>query len=502
MWIYFQVVLRRWYVWVLTTIIAVIVAAVGFAQSPDVYTARTKLLILPYVTDRPDYATFEYFERLARTYTEILSSTVTRAEAKDRLGVEELPGYRAYTISDTSLLEISVTDEDPLLAQEAANMLATILVERGQSQYLSNLDVLGENLGAQVAQYEAEIDELIREEARLLDEIPRDDIRIAEVGRTLGARQETYNRLLSSYNQALIAEVFQASLITIFEPAFLPDEPAGPGSLLVLVGGAGLGFLGGVGLAFVLETIYPRLYSARQIEEALNAEIIGKIPRIPRKHQSNVFGNDVVVAEAFRRLRTNILACYPEQARHRSLMVTSAQPDDGKSVVAVNLAIALASTFERVCLIDADIRRASIHRLLGIVNDAGLCDVLAGDVRHEDAVKRTARLPGLHVLSAGHCHNSVEEPLNPLRLRGLMETLNETYDFVVIDSAPILAVTDASIVAPLVDGYIMMVPHNADMRPMTQARESISMVSANLFGVVINRAPRDRTASWTRRYRS
>ncbi|MGE5674976.1 MAG: CpsD/CapB family tyrosine-protein kinase [Mycobacterium leprae] len=189
-------------------------------------------------------------------------------------------------------------------------------------------------------------------------------------------------------------------------------------------------------------------------------------------------------SEAFRVLRTNLQFMGLDKPL-KSIMVTSATPSEGKSTVAANLAVAFAQAGSRVCLVDADLRRPMVAKTLGLTNYAGLTTALISQEGLEGHLQETD-IPGLTVLASGPVPPNPAELLATKRMNTLLAQLEEQFDMVIVDSAPVLAVTDAAVVAPKVGGTLLVV--RAGQTPRQEARlakEALEAVKANVLGVVL-----------------
>lgn len=497
--VYLQILLKRWLIILLIPLVAVGVVTYATMQATPVYRATSKLLVIPFGIGRPDYGTYLYFEQVTNTLATILNTATVIEEAKEQLGVERLPTFTADVIPRTDLFEISVTHSDPELAQRTSLTLATILVERARSQYGANLDSIESTLGTRVQELEREISDLSRERAQLMNEIPLDTVRVAEIDRSMASRQRTYELLLASYSQALVAQTAQSNLVSLFEPATLPSSPSGSRPVLAQVGAAVGGLVAGVALAFILENLNPRMYSETQIEQIVGARVIVRIPRIRKRFRGNVFEGDIVATESFRRLRTSVLSCLQGVA-HQSVLIVSSQPDTGKSVIAANLAAAIAYNGHSVLLIDTDIRKPTLHRILGLHNECGLSSILNDEMELAQVLQVT-NIPGLYVMTAGPYVPNAAELLGSTHMHEMIDYLHAHYDFVVIDSASIVAVSDASILAPLVGGVVFVVNADSDRRMTETARQEMEKVQLNLMGVVVNGVRHGKNEGMTARYK-
>jgi capsular exopolysaccharide synthesis family protein len=493
---YLQVVVRRKWTILITTVVAVIVVALLSIQAAPVYQATLRLRVVPFGgTTRPDYSMLTYFDRLANTYSDILQSNLVTEKAKTQLGLEELPEFQISLVNNTELMRLDVQAETPELAQQVANTLGTLLMEQNQ---VGTSDFTGE-LSNRLAEMQAEINTLNDELATLQNQVPRNNLRIAEVQRNIRSMEQNYNLTQAQLNQAMINQLAYASSLSILEPAPLPELPSNPSLLRNVIVGLGIGLLGGITLAFVMESVNPRLNSYRQIEAIVGAPVIGKIPNIKRQHRNNVFIGDPAASEAFRRLRTNLFA---EQGNSplSLLLVTSALPKEGKSTVSANLALAIAHSGRRILLVDGDILRPTIHKRFNLGNSVGLSDVLRGSVEFKSAVQK---VPGteLDVLSAGPFIPNSSELLSSEAIDKLLEVLLLHYEIVIIDGPATLAVTDSTVVAPHMNGVLWVVDQKrVDQRTVANALDHLKSVNAPVIGAVANRVARDLNVRYLKHY--
>ena len=190
--------------------------------------------------------------------------------------------------------------------------------------------------------------------------------------------------------------------------------------------------------------------------------------------------------EAFRSLRTSVLLSAADSPA-RSMLVTSTQPGEGKTTIATNLALALAQVGQRVLLVDSDLRSPSLHRLFGRRHDPGLVSYLTG---REDwhSLVRSSGITGLDLVTCGPVPPNPSELLSSPRMTQLIKLAKERYDFIILDSAPMLALADSRILAPMVSGVLLVVKSGTVPREQVlHAQKGILSAGANLLGVVLNR---------------
>lgn len=204
-------------------------------------------------------------------------------------------------------------------------------------------------------------------------------------------------------------------------------------------------------------------------------------------------------AEAYRTLRTNIQFASPDSPVH-SMLATSTSPEDGKSTTIANLAITFAASGSPTILVDADLRRPHLHKLLGLPNEAGLTSLVAEMAKRKEGEMpelplQETKVPNLRVLTSGPTPPNPAEILASQRMAEILQMLKGNAEYVLIDTPPIIAVTDAAVLAPRVDGVLLIVNAGKTRRDLAvKARDMLKQVNANLLGVVLNNAKVDKSA--------
>jgi Mrp family chromosome partitioning ATPase/capsular polysaccharide biosynthesis protein len=278
--------------------------------------------------------------------------------AKQQLGLDKLPDYTVTIIPQTELLQISVQDKDPEHAALVANTLVQLLIEQNQNSYISDDNRLRVLLRQRLDELRGQISNLVSERDAVVQQRWLFSERLGDITQELASLGQAYNAALDTYNRTIASQSVMASAITVIEPALPPDEPL-PSYFarnLILAGIAGL--IGGLALAFLLESRSARFYTQRQIETITQTPIIGRIPHLKRRYRRNVFEGDRMGTDAFRRLRTYILSRAYRKPLW-SLVVTSALPGEGKSIVAANLAASMAYNGLHVLLVDSNLAQSN-----------------------------------------------------------------------------------------------------------------------------------------------
>lgn len=284
------------------------------------------------------------------------------------------------------------------------------------------------------------------------------------------------------------------------------DRPVSPNRLKLIALSLAIGLVLALGVPFLIEYLDHTLRSLDQVESTFHMRGLGIVPQI----ESSSSGSAALInrdeshkdslVENFRVIRTNVLSMGNLTKPPHVTMVTSAMPKEGKTVVSSNLAVSFAHTGARTLLIDTDLRRGRLHRLFGYRKDPGLSNVLLNEVSLEEACRPTGE-ENLSILSAGRHLDSGTELLGSPRFAELMETLRGRYDRIVVDTPPVLGLSETSIMQSHVDGvlFVIWTGHT----PARSARTAVDMLAANganFYGFVLNRLDLSATANYYQYY--
>jgi capsular exopolysaccharide synthesis family protein len=279
--------------------------------------------------------------------------------------------------------------------------------------------------------------------------------------------------------------------ISVLEVARPEEKPTSPNKPRTMAMALVVGLVLGLGLAFTREWTDHRLRTADEVMNALQLPVLGVVPHMAGKVSIVERGQNVRLqpmsetAEAYRTIRTAVFFAAPGEDM-KTILVTSPAPGDGKTTSASNLAIALAQAGHRTLLLDADFRKPSQHKVFEIDPTVGLSSVIAGHVKLREAVRQT-ETPGLYVLPCGPIPPNPSEILNGKRFAQVMEVLCNAFDRIVLDSPPVMPVTDARILAASADLTILVTRIDKSTERMSRhAKEGLLSVGANILGVVVN----------------
>jgi len=336
------------------------------------------------------------------------------------------------------------------------------------------------------------------------------------------SNQQLYDSLMKQLKDATVSAGLRATNVHVVDQALAPSVPVRPNKLLNIAVGLLVGLILGVTLAFVKEGLDDSVKSAEELERAVGLATLAAIPResaiqppstwlLSRKASRSTPEGKVelavlhrpasALAESFRALRTSVLlstAPRPPQV----LLVTSAQPKEGKTCITLNLALTLAQRGSQVLIIDADLRRPDIARVLDLASQEGLSSFLAGSHGLEAALQQSEALPNLWILPAGPRPPNPAELLSSPTMEQLLQGLRGRFDHIVLDSPPALWVTDATVLSRFVDGVILVVESRVSARgAVLRAHRILESAGAKIVGAVLNKLDLERDGYYGSYYR-
>ena len=314
-----------------------------------------------------------------------------------------------------------------------------------------------------------------------------------------------YEGILEKLKEASVSAGLKANNYLVVDDSRPPSYPIEPNIPRNLGFAVMLGLASGVGLAFLLEGLDNTIRTTEQAHLISGLPALGMIPLGSKSAREGPDAKRLVIAsskeavelvtqvrpqsqmaESYRALRTSLLLSNLG-APPKVIMVTSALPQEGKTTTSINCAVVLAQKGVRVLLIDADLRRPSIHKTLGMGPRSGLSNVLTGSTTLEAAITRTAILPNLFVLPAGTPPPNPAELLASSNMRDVLAQLREQYDHIVVDTPPSLSVTDAVVLSPRADAVVLVIRSGQTTKQsLRRARDILAQVSAKVIGVLLN----------------
>jgi len=462
---------------------------ITFRQTP-LYEGSAKVLVRP-VQSATTSIPFQQTPNLD-TERELMSSEAVAGKVRQDLQLsttEEtlLANLRVTVVTDTEVMVVRFDDPDPNVAAMIANGFAQAYVDYREEQALSQLQAAESAVQARIDTLQDQLRSTSRQIELETSPVRRD---------ALQAQRDTMVAQLGVLQQRILdlqanASVNQSGAAQVIQPAKIPTSPVSPNKVRNAVLALFAGLALGIGLAFLRERLDDRIKSRHELEKRLGAPVIAAVPKVggwrSREEAHLVLRSNPKspVSEAYRTLGTNVQYLASQQAL-RVIMITSSLGGDGKSTTSSNLAIVLAQAGKRVILVSADLRRPRIHHFFDLRNDVGMSNVLADST----GLAQVAKDPGinnLRVIVGGPIPQDPAALLGSRRASEFLESLRKVSDFAIIDTPPVLAVADASILAPLVDGTIFVVDSERSSRSaLAQARDQLENAGANILGAVYN----------------
>jgi Mrp family chromosome partitioning ATPase/uncharacterized protein involved in exopolysaccharide biosynthesis len=465
--------------------------------------------------------------RQQRTELELVQQRLQRIDPSDTAervfvetsnpAVQRLQAMYSELLLERNNLALEVTDKHPRL-QALDDRMREIRME------------MRREVGAQISALRSREEILNRQMGELLQknrEIPEVELTMQRLQREAKNNDDLLTLLKAKHQEALIKESEQIEEVSIVRPATESDTPVGTEALNTVLVGALLGLSLGLVLAFVQETLDTSIGTIEDVEAYLEVPVLGVVPHIDSRetvqrilerrpslaqmepdallsHALLIthFDPKSPVAEAYRTLRTNIQFARLEKAG-KVLVVTSPTLQEGKTTTIVNLALTMAQSGQRTLLVGANLRRPSIHRFFGIEREPGLSDILVGSVQWRDCIRTVADIlmgrfemedimaaPGLdnlHIIEAGPIPANPSELLSTPAMAAFLRAVRDEYDIVLIDTPPVLPVTDSAIVASQADGVILVYQAGKVGRlVLKRAKVHIENVGGKVWGVVLN----------------
>ena len=491
--------------WLWLIVLATVIAAGSSYWASQsvipVYQSAVTLMV-GQVIQNPNATSQDLFtsQQLGQTYAQmamrqpILQATV---DALD-LGTSwmALKGrVNASLAPQTQLLGIRVLDTDPQRAMITADEIAQQLIlqspttpdniEREEHREFVEKQIA--SLRSKIEAAEAQIVEL--EEALREAFSAR---QIQDLQGQINMLQGLINSWQGNYAQFLdFSQGSQPNYLTIIEPATLPTSPINQRTTMNMLLAAAIGLSLAVGAAFLLEYLDDTIKTTDDVVETLALSPLGAITRMTGQGYENKLVTSQhprsPISEAFRSLRTNIQFSTLDKPA-KTLLVTSPNPVEGKSVTAANLAVVMAQAGLKTLLVDSDLRRPALHKIFQSPNQSGLTTMVLQEDLSSDGHLQATEMENLHLLTSGPIPPNPSELLGSRKMQTLMEKFREEYDIVVLDSPPVLAVTDASVLATQVDGVLIVADSGRTRRDVAlRARDNLVKVGANILGVALNR---------------
>lgn len=450
----FIVLLKKWYIIAICFILATgsSFAITQFYLKP-IYKAQTTLF-LGKESDKMaslSIADIQLNNQLVADYRELLKSNLVAESIEQKLGVNAVKlksSVNVQTVKDSRIFSISYEDTDPELAANVVNELALVIKQ-------------------------------------------------------------------------MASDIIQVKNVKIIDIAKIPKFPVSPNKTRNLGLAGVMGIALAAGLIYLLEMLDYTFKKPEDVERQLELNVIGAVPKfeggkrgknktkdqkqLEQDYLKNLITkNDpkAPASEAFREIRTNLHYMSVDKEL-KTLVVTSPSLGEGKTVTAVNMAVALAKSGKSVLVIDADLRKPKVHHYFGIENDKGLTNIIKGDIDEKEVNSLTLRgIPNLSVIPSGPIPPNPAEILSSNKMKQFLENLKGKYDVIIIDTPPVGQVTDAAILAGIADGTILVFACNQTRIDMAKrAKKALASVNSNIIGTVLTKLDTGRAKYYNYEYK-
>jgi capsular exopolysaccharide synthesis family protein len=436
----------------------------------------------------------DYSDNQLRTYEYILSSdpilekvlaylgprasSLSVSRLRDKLTVERVPA--------TELIAITVENGDPTLARDMANAFATALIQYAEDFYLGSQQDTTQLLEKELTEIENSL-QAEREQLYKLLAIGVSSPDVDAIKTKISNLETSQNLRWQQLESARLSQNLQVDSITLAQPASLPQIPDNALRLTDIGLAVALGLLGGIGLALVLENLDTNVRSPQQLEHITSLPNLGVVPRgMLSANGAEHFdvNRESALAEAYRLVNVN-LEKLGQLSQLKTILITSAGPGEGKTTVATNLARTVAEHARTVFLVEGDMRHLRQNKSLALSNGhIGLSNLLAEPSSLDQAIQPTEQ-PTLFMIGGGPV------PPNPALLLAspgmdrVLSFLGNQGHLTIIDAPPVLGMTDVSILAPKVDGVILVAYQNlSDQKQISEALKQLQSIQANIIGSI------------------
>jgi polysaccharide biosynthesis transport protein len=407
-----------------------------------------------------------------------------RASTGAPLTVEELlENVEAEVVPNTEILTITYSDPNPERAARMAQSFADAYLAFRVSEATSEISAAATPIESQIAQFDSRIQQVQRSIERTSS--PAEQRRLRNQLNGLTGQLGVLERRLLSIESNLEVALHSSSIVSPAQVQTTPSSLARARSLLIA---PFVGLVFGVGIALLRERLDERVKSSEELERALGVPVLGVIPRVSGWSDARNAHLEVRedpssrISESYRMLAANVLALASRE--HLStFVVTSAVRGEGKTTTSSNLSAALAELGKRVVAVSADVRHPRLHDFFGLTNDVGLSD-LRGDSRTAMTVERDPGIPNLLVVSSGPGGDGA--PLDSDTMKRALTSLKKGAEFLVIDSPPVLEAVDASVLARVVDGVVLVVDGRSTLPMLVRSVTQLRQTGGSVIGVVYN----------------
>lgn len=499
---YINIVFKWWWLIIIAAAIAGLAAYLGSLTTPRQYQSRATLMVGQVLqSSNPNAAEFSTAQVLAQNYSELVRREPVLRGTLEALGLPWdwaiLQGMvSSRVVPGTQLFEIAVLDNQPQRAKDLAQEIIQQLILQSPAGAAMQTDAERQFMTAQAEDLRTNITKA-QEEIRDLDNLIASATSARQI-QDARTRQESLRSQISSWQATYVGlqsalQQGATNFISVVERPQVPGSPVGAGTATTVLIAAAIGALLAIGAAFLLEYLDDTVKSADDVRQLTQLPTLGGVP--------NIVGDQLPdklialrqprspVAEAYRMVRTNMRFSTIDNPL-RTLMITSPNPGEGKSLTTANLAVVLAQSGQRVIVVDADLRRPMQHLVFELDDKFGLTTILPDPAMRVSDVWQNTPIENLKVITSGPIPPNPADMLGSKRMGQLIDELKTKAEIVIFDTPPVTAVADATILAGRLDGVLLVARSGRTRRsPLQHSKDVLSAANANLLGVIMNQMP-------------
>ena len=491
---HYVAILRRRRLLIVITALVILAGAlvISVTETPS-YSASAEIVFTPTPSALTENSSIESINpaRDVETQIEVLTSSPVRSEVARALKVATAPTITATANPNANAFDVTASSTDPVQAARIANAYANTYISFTKNQTVNDLLDAEQAIQGRITDLQQQINTITAQ----INSTPPASLAStqANLSLQLNALLDQQSALKQQLDQSQLGSALANTGAQLGSPASIPTTPTSPHTVTNALSGVLAGLFVGVLLAFLVDKIDDSIKTREDAERAaFGLQALGLVPAIPRwKDKDKVvlasLGTPASpAAESFRSLRTAIQFLTLDRSLH-VVQVTSPGSSEGKTSVVANLAVAFGRDGSRVCAVDGDLRRPRLHQFFDCPAEPGFTSVTTGQAPLSQVMQATSS-SNVSLLSSGPAPANPSEVLGSSRAAGVLASLAGQFDIVLVDSAPVLPVTDATVLARHADGVIVVVDAgHTKRRALTRALEVLRQVDAPILGLIVNR---------------
>jgi non-specific protein-tyrosine kinase len=486
---YFFLILHWWWLIILSAIIAGGASyLISNNMTPYYQASSTVLVNAAPASKATDYNSVMMSEQLTSTYAQMMSKDAVLIQVAKQVGLSNPPDQikkwiTVTPVRDTQLIQVVVETTDPELSAKIANSVVDVFATQIQDIQTQRFSQSKSALETQLSDYEKQIADMTE---KVTVTVTSDEIN--QLNEKITQYRGMYSNLLQSYEQIRLTEAQSVSTVVQVESATPNLVPVKPKVMQNTLLAAIVGILLAAGLIFVREAFDDTVKTPDDITRKYKLPVLGVITHHEADPDAPIAMSSPrsPITEAYRTLRTN-LGYTSVDRKLSTIMITSPEPGEGKSTITSNLGVVMAQNGKRIIALDCDLRHPCLHGNFGLSNRQGMSTLLSQNSEATSEICNPTKEKGLFVITTGPIPPNPAELMGSQKLQSILKWMKETADVILIDTPPVLAVSDAVILAPSLDGVVLVVrPGKTRYGALKQSIEQLQLVNARILGVVLN----------------